>query len=302
MSETVAESPKSGEVEVAATPPSAEPEQTPPETTQAQGSEAKDTQTAPAEETFFSGDVNSLPPKLRESYENMNRDYKEKTAKLAEERRQSEGLKEKAGYYDQLASDPEFVKLYQQHRNVKQTPDAGEPEKEQGFRVTQEDLDAISTGDVGKFQQLLDRHHDSKNSGMKKELENAQQSIQKSQASDVLNEYAQATNADGKLSHPRFNEFSDIGLVNYFLNQDAPRNEAEWAMKLDKAYKNSEKMYDGIFQKGKKEGLGGLQKKSDESTETPSLSPSGMSVIAADPTKISIEEAVAAAKRGQRLT
>jgi hypothetical protein len=47
-------------------------------------------QAAPVEETFTNVDPNSLPPKERVAYDNMLRDYKKKTAEIAELRRKAE--------------------------------------------------------------------------------------------------------------------------------------------------------------------------------------------------------------------
>ena len=52
-------------------------------TVQANG-DAGQSQGAPIEETFTKVDVNTLPPQLRESYNNMLRDYKQKTTQIAE--------------------------------------------------------------------------------------------------------------------------------------------------------------------------------------------------------------------------
>jgi hypothetical protein len=49
-------------------------------------------QAAPAEETFTDVDVKSLPPKERAAYDNMLRDYKRKTAEVAEIRRKAEAF------------------------------------------------------------------------------------------------------------------------------------------------------------------------------------------------------------------
>lgn len=49
-------------------------------------------QAAPVEETFTSVDVQSLAPTDRTAYENMQRDYKKKTAEIAEVRRKAEAF------------------------------------------------------------------------------------------------------------------------------------------------------------------------------------------------------------------
>lgn len=57
-------------------------------------SEAQTTQgqAAPAEDTFTQVDAQSLPPKERAAYDNMLRDYKKKTAEIADIRRKAEAF------------------------------------------------------------------------------------------------------------------------------------------------------------------------------------------------------------------
>ncbi len=63
-------------------------------TAQTNNGEAQSTQgqAAPVEESFTEVDVQSLPPKDRAAYENMLRDYKKKTADIADVRRKADAF------------------------------------------------------------------------------------------------------------------------------------------------------------------------------------------------------------------
>lgn len=80
------------QAEPTATPAMPEPVTPAPGTVQEPNGEAPAVtgQAAPVEDTFTQVDVNSLPPKERAAYDNMLRDYKKKTADIAELRRKAE--------------------------------------------------------------------------------------------------------------------------------------------------------------------------------------------------------------------
>src|SRR5882724_9055989 len=98
MSETAVASP-TPETQTATPGASQEPVSSGSGTVQTNGSEAP--ATAPSEDSFYSGDPNSLPPELKQAYTNMLKDYKQKTTSIADVRKKAEA-------YDGLSKDQRF--------------------------------------------------------------------------------------------------------------------------------------------------------------------------------------------------
>ena len=234
-------------------------------------------QGAPAEESFTKLDPNTLPPQLKAAYDNMLRDYKDKTGKLSETAKQeaarmTESFKQKAELYDQLAGQEEFVKMWNDHvakTGQPPTPDPADP-------VAQ-----LST----KLQQM-------------------EQKIAESELIQVTDSFADAVNDKGEKLHPDFDKLNSLVLGKTQKGQEVTFLRAFTELstgkthqeRLANGYKAAKAFHDQIFEEGRKAGLGRTQAKLMNGSNPPTNINGNFSTTEKRPK--SAHEALEMAKKG----
>lgn len=252
-------------------------------------------QSAPADETFYSGDPNTLPPQLREAYKNMLRDYKQKTQSVAEKAKQYESQAQeqasKAEFLDKLTKDSRFVDWYNSlSASEKQAAGNGQSPEE---LVSQEEwIEAQS--DPKKFAEIISRVTDAKVAS----IENMRQS--KNDASEFISAFSEAVDEKtGKKLRPDFDELAELGIVNMFLDKIPAESKSDWGKALTSSYKSAKDLYEKIYTKGKSDALSSLKQKEARSTTPPSSSSSSDIENIPNPEKLTVAQAVALARRGK---
>jgi hypothetical protein len=244
-------------------------------------------QGAPAEETFTKVDPRTLPPQLRSTYDNMLRDYKEKTTKLsetvkAESAKAAEAFRQKAEYYDQIAGQEEFVKRWNEY--VQQT---------QGMTQAQADGNPELAA-------------------MKAQLQEVNQKIQLSEMTQVTEAFAEAVDEKGQKLHSDFDKLNELNLGRLVDGNEAedfsllracielsPGNTPQ--EKLANGYKSAKAVYSAIYEEGRKAGLGRVQQKQLNGSNPPTGS-SGDALQITERKPKSAKEALEMAKRGMMVS
>ena len=247
--------------------------------------EANNGQGAPVDEGFTHVDPKTLPPQLRSAYDNMLRDYKEKTTKLsettkAEVAKATDAFRAKAEFYDQFASREDAVQWWNEYVN----------------KNNSNGTNTESNGDP-KLTQL------------EQELQAMKQKMQQSEVAEITSAFAEAINEKGEKLNPQFDELNSIMIGKIQNGQEAEgfsllracielSNGKTPQEKLANGYKEAKATYDAIFESGKKAGMGRLQMKVKNGTIPPSNS-TGDVLSVTDKRPKNAREALEMAKRGQ---
>ena len=234
-------------------------------------------QSAPAEESFTKLDVNTLPPQLRQAYDNMLRDYKDKTTKLSEERKKTEGFdayKQKAELYEQIAAQDEFVRQWNEYVQRQNAADGQKPPTDPTVEL-------------------------------KAQIEEIQRKQQQTELAEVVEAFAGATDEKGQALHPEFDALNSIDLGKAPDGQSfsllracielSPGNTPQ--EKLTAGYKTAKAIREQIFEEGRKSGMGKMLAKVRNSTEAPTIT-SDKQAFNGDPKKLSVREARELAEKG----
>jgi len=238
------------------------------------------------DEVFKGIDPNTLSPKEKAVYNSMLTDYREKTAKLsetikAEVAKHTEAYKSKADYYDQFATQKEFVSRWNDYV------------KEQESLSQQQGVP--SDGDPALTQ-------------LKAQLQELNQKVQLSEMAQITDAFIEAVDDKGQKIHPEFDALNNIVLGNLQQGDQAEEFSLLRACielspgktpqeKLANGYKSAKASYDAIFEAGKKAGMGRLQTKVQNGT-IPPLHSGGDVMSVTDKKPKSAHEAMAMAKRG----
>lgn len=258
-------------------------------------------QSAPAEETFLSADPTTLPPQLRQAYENMLRDYKTKTTKLADERKQYSGFEDyrkKAEVYDQLSQDERFVQYWNSQNSPQIPPQPNGQDQAMQQELQQLWLEAQSDPNKAiEFHRKVAQMEMSQLTQKQAEIERKQL---ESDAVNVVDAFADAVDEKGQKLRPDFDDPHMQFLINSVINQNPPKTQKEWQTAITKAYDHAKSVYQDIFTKGKSAAQGAIQTKAQNSTEKPSTSV-GEVYSGSDPKKLTAAEAVNLARKGIRV-
>lgn len=241
------------------------------------------------EDIFKNINPNQLPPQLKSVYDSMLTDYRTKTAKLSETvkteaQKATEAYRQKAELYDSIASQETFVKQWNEYV------------KEQERQTNQ---GGAQSGDPALSQ-------------MEQKLQEIQQKLQLSEMSQVTEAFAEAQDEKGQKIHPEFDNLNniyigklaqggtseDFSLLRGCVELATGGNPQE---KLANGYKMAKAVYDGIFESGKKAGMGRLAQKAQNGTFPPSSS-SGEALSVTDKKPKSAREALEMARRGQMVS
>jgi len=210
-------------------------------------------------ELFKGIDPNRLPPEVKVHYDSMLKDYREKTARLsetvkAELAKSLEPYKTKAEMYEQIATQEEFVKQWNEYVQKSQSQ---------------------SQNPQAPNDPILKE--------MKSQLDEMNMKIQMTEMSQITEAFAEAVNEKGEKMHPEFDTLNDITIGQ--LSSDGKqepfsllRAAVELAggsnpqEKLANGYKAAKAAHDAIFELGKKAGMGRIQSKVANGTQPASHS------------------------------
>jgi hypothetical protein len=240
---------------------------------------------APDSADIFKGiDPAKLPPELKQSYNQMLSDYRDKTTRLketikAEAEKATQAYREKASMYDQIAAQEPFVKRWNEY--VEETKrQTGQPPQE---------------GDPNIM-------------ALKSQLEEVTNKIQQRELSELTSAFSEATNEKGERLHPEFDALNEITLGamdnnghpdEYSLLRGclelAPGNSPQ--ERLANGYKTAKAVYDKIFEAGKKAGLGRVNQKIQNGSIPPTNS-GGDILQTTDKKPRNAREAMEMARRG----
>lgn len=236
-------------------------------------------------------DINTLPPNVRAMVDKINKDmvrgFTEKTTKLSETTKSEvakavEAYKQKAEFYDSIASQEAFVNKWNEY-------------------VKEQEKSAQGHGSV-------DANGDPIVNQMKQELQEMKQKMQISEMSQITEAFAEAVNEKGEKLHPEFDALNNFSLGKIQNGNQAEefsllRASIELAPgktpqeKLANGYKAAKATYDAIFEMGKKAGMGRLQTKALNGSLPPSNSTiEGLTTTDKKPK--SAKEAMDLARRG----
>lgn len=104
---------------------------------------------------------------------------------------------------------------------------------------------------------------------------------------------------DFKASHPDFDELDKDSLITGYIQLNPPKTEKEWGNTLEKAYKYAAGLKTRWIEEGKKQGLQRVSEKAEQAALPPSSST--QNTFTGDPSKLSVSEAFALAKKGIRV-
>lgn len=223
----------------------------------------------PAEEQFGGVDIKSLPKEiqslLKEKHDAMLRDYKEKTTKLSEERKGFEPVSKKAEALDQLLQDQTFIDWW----NSKNAP----PE-------TQKELTPE--------EQLVQK------------VQTIEQELLHEKANATVVEFAEAVDDKGQKLRPDFDELSNTGLINGYLQLNPAKGKQDFQSKLNEAYVWVKEAVAPFIEKGRKMAIEEMQRKASNGTLPPQSGVKG-TYDGPDPRKASVNELVEMARKGIRV-
>ena len=233
--------------------------------------------TTPGETTFTpSGvDLAKLAPEVRAEIERINKDmvrgFTAKTQELAGERKKYadyDSLKEKASSYQQFAENEEFVKRWNAY--VEET-----------------------AGKNGSPDPAVE--------SLKKDVAEMKTNAQKMELMTAVEAFADAKDEKtGEKLRPDFNKLDEVkisdnlSLLSASIQTAQGKNPLE---KLQNGYANAKKVFDEIFESGRKAGLERIGQKLRNGSEMPTGSITG-GVFTGDPKKITVSQAMDLAKKG----
>lgn len=240
----------------------------------------------PGDDLFKGVDPNRLSPELKQSYDSMLRDYREKTTKLSETtksevQKATEAYRQKAEHYDQIAREESFVKQWNEYVQKAQSVQANGQEANSNPELAQ----------------------------MKATLNEMTQKIQMSELSQVTDSFAEAVNEKGEKMHPDFDQLNGMSIGQ--LNSNGKQENFSLLRacielstgktpqeRLANGYKSAKALRDSIFDEGKKAGMGRLQQKIQNGSLPPSNA-AGEVLSVTDKRPKTAHEALAMARRGQ---
>lgn len=263
------------------------------------GQAATQAQSAPAEESFSNLDPKSLPPEMQAFYKSLQADYTRKMQTIAETRKKAEA-------YDQISSDQRFREYWsglsrQEKADFREKK--AEVEKAIGQKISDDEF-SKSFESKDQFLGLLERVVEDKMSKSQARIQELEQKLTVSEASDVVESFATELGPDGKAIRPDFYELDDpkFQLITGFLQVNPPAGQSPEAYRerLSQAYSWAQSLKQEFYNRGRNEALAIIQKKSAASSEMPTQAAKGV-YQGPDPKKLSTREAMDLAKKGIKI-
>lgn len=213
-------------------------------------------QSAPGEEIFKGMDPTKLPPELRTHYDNMLRDYRDKTGKLSENiktqvTKATEQYRKDAELFRQLSGQDEFVKQWNDYVQK---------------ATTQQQQSQAVQGLPPEVQERLQK------------VDMLAQKVERADALESINAFADAVDDKGAKLHPDFDKYAEVTLGTHAQAGEYSLLRASMELatgnsiqeKMENGYKLAKATYDRIFEEGKKAGMGRLQTKAKSGSFAPS--------------------------------
>lgn len=250
---------------------------------------------APSEETFFSGDPNSLPPELQSAYKNMLKDYKQKTEGVAD-------VRKKAEYYDQLASNQKVVEFVKNLNKPQSTSEQmASVEKTLAEKISDDAFQNAFQSKEG-FLNLMALVAEDKLTKANAKIEELEQFKSVTSASNLVDAYATEVGKDGKAVRPDFYKLDEDNLITGYLQVNRPEGQSQeaYVQKLNEAYAWAKATTQKYYESGRADALKVIQAKANSSTNAPSSTAKG-AYTGPDPKKMTAREAIDLAKRGIRV-
>jgi hypothetical protein len=261
------------------------------------GQAATQAQSAPAEEGFTNIDPTTLPPELQPVYKSMQADYIKKTQSIAE-------AKKKAENYDKISKDQRFVDYWtglNRQEKAEYKEQKAEVEKKLGEKITDEEFNN-GFKDKESYLAMQERIAQMVLEKSQKKIEELEQFKTVTEASNVVEAFATELGEDKKPLRPDFYDLDSDGLISGFLQINAKpgMNPQEYRAQLDQAYNWSKQMTQKYYEKGRQDALARIQQKAATSSNPPTNSAKG-AYTGPDPKKLSVGDAIALARKGQRV-
>lgn len=236
-------------------------------TAETSGSQGVSGEAQPTEEQFGGVDIKTLPPELKQKYDAMLRDYKDKTTKLADERKKFDPISKKAEALDQLLQDQKFIDWYNSTQNPTPDPNAEPPSE----------------------QELI-----------KQELQTLKSELVNREAMETVTSFENEVDDKGQKLRPDYEELSNEGLISGYLQINPPKSKKEFSAKLNEAYTWAKTVSSKFKEAGRKQAYEEMQKKAAGGTLPPQTGVKG-TYEGTDPRKLSAAEAVELARKGIRV-
>lgn len=252
-------------------------------------------QAAPGTESFTSVDPSKLPPELKSAYDNMLRDYKNKTTSIAEQRKSFESSAKKAELFDQISSDPAFVDYWNGLNSKQKAQAVSDVSQNSNLKISPEEF-AKAFESPENFLSLVDKVAERKMAGLQRKVQETESELIVTKASDFLKDFK------SRPEYKDFDKYDKNGFITYQIQVNPPERADPrlWENALKRAYQNAERVYGEIYEDGRKTALARIQEKADLSTESPSNA-SAQIYPGGDPKKLTARDAVALAKKGIRV-
>lgn len=239
-------------------------------------------------------DVNTLPPEVRAAYEkaynDMLRDYKDKTTKISEREKSLSEAEQHSKLYQAMLQDPDFV-------NYWQTRAGNGGDRKPALPFTEDEWEAAKES-PGAFYDLV-----------KKMNQPLQQELVNSKISDVIAEFAEEVEEVEKdgvkvevKKRPLFYDLEESGLISHYMTRNPAKSMDEYQKKLVSAYEWAKSQYDRIYAKGKDAANASVRGRLGNSTLAPGdITTTGETYQGKDPKKLTTAESWELAKQGKTV-
>lgn len=264
------------------------------------GQAASQVQGATAEDNFTSIDPKTLTPELQAVHKSMLGDYTKKTMAVADREKQLESALKKAAEYDKLTSSQQFKETWAEMSRREKTDfkeQKAEMEKSLGEKISDEEFNAAFQTKDG-FLNLLKKVADESRMKDQKEISELKQKVGTSEASNIIDAVSLEKGKDGQFIRPDFYDMEE--LISGYLRLNVSQNPKDFQQSVTNAYDWAKGYTQKFYEKGRAEALKVITQKVQNSSQPPTLS-SKEAYAGPDPKTLDAHEAVALARKGQRV-
>lgn len=258
---------------------------------------------APSEDTFLSGDPSKLPPEVRQHYDNMLKDYKQKTQAIAEERKRLPELEKKAKSYDQITSDQQikdYLAGLSRGERAQFKEQKAQAEKRLGEKISDEKFAKAFESKEGFLGMLEEAIQDGRAKDQQ-EIAELKQKVGLNETADAIESVASEIDKSSKQPlRPDFYDLDEDKLITGYLQVNRPKNSQEVRTMTVQAYEWAKAIKAKYTEMGRAEALKVIQAKAQNSSEPPTVTSKG-AYSGPDPKKVDVSEAVALARKGIRV-
>ena len=264
------------------------------------GQAAPQGQTATEEQNFSSIDPKTLPPELQAVHKSLLADYTKKTMAIGDKEKSLAEAQRKAAEYDKLTQDQRFKETWAEMSRKEKTDfkeQKAEAEKRLGEKISDDDF-AKAFNSKDDFLSLLERVVEDKRVKDQQRIQELEQKVSTSEASNIIDAVALEAGKDGQPLRPDFYELND--LISGVLRLNPPANPGEFKQSVTQAYDWAKAYTQKFYEKGRAEALKVIEHKIQTSSLPPTITSKNV-YSGGDPKKIDASEAVALARKGIRV-